>query len=190
MGASGTTPTRGRGRILAARTFFALLVAWGAILEMTRPSTFTTHMPVTPGTASAVSPGVTYTSALVKTTVRGWPVEFYLKTNLAGGLSPFNGGIRLEALLCDFIVLGVLVVAAWNLPGTCHLRFDLADMFTVTAAIALMLSFHIVAWNRHLELSQLAIDIGIFSAVIAIVRGVRGLAAGLSWSRARQAGGR
>jgi hypothetical protein len=120
-----------------------------------------------------------------------------VKTGRPENLSAFKPGIHPAALLCDFLVLGVLVVAAWNLLGTCRLQFYLADMLAVTTSVALTLSFHLVAWRQHfdpwdqqLKLSQFAIDVGVFSAAITILRVVREFAARLSRWRARRAGGR
>jgi hypothetical protein len=173
--------------VLAERTFLAIFVAWGSILEMTSAYVVPFHVPVK--TYWPERRDIRYTSALVKMTTQGWPVTFRLNTTLPKELSPFKEGIRPGALLCDLIVLGVLVVAAWNLLGTCRLQFDLADMFTVTTSVALMLSFHIVAWDHHFEVSQFAIDVGVFSAAITIIRTMRKFAARLSWWRARRAGG-
>ena len=97
---------------------------------------------------------------LVTFTQRGWPLNFYVKTGLPERTSSFREGIRPAALSFDVVVAGVLIVAAWNLLGTCRLQFSLADMFTFTTSVALTLSFHLVAWGRQVELSRFAVDVG------------------------------
>jgi hypothetical protein len=87
-------------------------------------------------------------------------------------------------LLCDFVVLGILVFSAWNLLGKSTVRFDLADMFTVTTAIALTFSFHAAAWGRDFELSKCAIDLGVFSAFMITVPTVQAIARRLFSKRA------
>jgi hypothetical protein len=107
-----------------------------------------------------------------------------LKNNRGESLSPWKPGIDPVALLCDLAVLAVLVAAAWNALRVFPVRFSLADLFAVTTSFAVMLSFHIAAWDRHFDLSQLAIDVGAFSVAIAMIRMVRKIAATLSLRRA------
>ncbi len=197
MESSGTRPINKRTTMLAARSLLALFVAYGSIFEMTRETAFTTLTRLDPGVPSAVSPGITYTLVRLKTALRGWPITFYVKTGLPERLSPWAGGIHPAALLCDLIVLGVLIVAAWSLLGTWRLQFYLADLFAVTTSVALMMSFHLVAWHRsfepwrhqYFELSRIAVDVGAFCAAFTIIRAVRKLAARLARWRTRQPGG-
>jgi transcription elongation factor Elf1 len=119
--------------------------------------------------------------------MRGWPLVFH-STNLPYKSSTLTPGVHPVALLCDLFVISVLMIAAWNLPGRLRLRFYLAEIFTITTAFALTLSFHLVAWDNRImtrncgfvawkdqfEMSQVAVGVGVFSLVIAIARAGRG----------------
>jgi hypothetical protein len=183
MDSNGTRQTGGRGRILAARTLLTLFVAWGSVLVMTRPAISMTHICLDPDKLAAVSPGVIYTIARVKITERGWPMEWSFKTDLVDELSPMKSGIDPGPLLCDIIVLGILVVAAWSLPRAGQFGLGLADVFTIAISVALTVSFHMLAWYRHLDVSQFAVDVGVFCVAMIILRTVRHFAGRLSSRR-------
>ncbi|MGA2069431.1 MAG: hypothetical protein ABSG86_31055 [Thermoguttaceae bacterium] len=160
--------------MLAARALLALVVAWGAGVEMTRPSSFANTMLLAPPFRPPAEPGVAYTLGRYRTTIRGWPVTFSSNPGLPQRLSVFETGIRPAALACDLIVLAVLTVGAWRLLGPCRFRFDLADICSIILSITVTLSLHLVTWDRQLELSQIAVGLGVFSGLLTGLRLVRG----------------
>jgi len=161
--------------VLAARMFLALFVAWGSIVVMTEAFVLPFHVAIKDYWPEMRN--YKYTFATVPFIQRGWPVEFYIKTGLPEGRSPFHEGIRPAALLFDIVVLGVLVIAAWNLSGSFRRQFSLADMFAITTSIAVALSFHLVQWGRFFEPSRFAVDVGAFCVAFTTIRAVRKLAA-------------
>ncbi len=177
-------PRRSRILLPAARAFLALFVARGSIAVMTRAWVLPFQAPVKEYWPEMRD--CKYTLVLVTFTQRGWPLNFYVKTGLPERTSSFREGIRPAALSFDVVVAGVLIVAAWNLLGTCRLQFSLADMFTFTTSVALTLSFHLVAWGRQVELSRFAVDVGAFCTAFTTIREARKLPTRLSRWRSRR----
>jgi hypothetical protein len=165
MESNGTRQIAKRGGLLAARAILPIFVAWGSILAMTSAYVVPFNLPV--DTYWRDQPNTTrYTHVLVTATTRGWPLQFDLRTSLRKWPSPFEEGIRRGPLLGDLGVLGILVAAAWFLPRPRRLQASLADLLGLTASLAVTLAFHASAWGRELGLPQLAVDVGVFSAVV------------------------
>jgi hypothetical protein len=176
-------PGRSRPVVLAVRALLALFVAWGSIVEITGAYTFTNDLATNPGTSPATGWPYKYTFWREVTTVRGWPLEFTVQEG-PPTWARLMTGIRPGALLCDLIVAGALVFAAWTLLDRPRRQFSLAGMFALTTSVALALSFHLVAWktyfavyDRRVGLSRLAVDVGAFCAAFVVIRAGRRLAA-------------
>jgi hypothetical protein len=164
--------------MLLGRALLAIFVAWGSTVEATRPATLVFGMiPIDP----ALYPRVRYTCARATVTLRGWPLDFWVENGMSPTLRSFEPGIHPTALLCDFVVLGILAFSAWNLLGKWRFRYGLADIFTATTAVALTLSIHTLAWNHDFDLSKFAIDVGVFCTLIVAVRTARDYSRRRGW---------
>ena len=176
MGSSGTERIRSRSSLLATRGLLAFFVAWGSIDEMKRPWFAPFHL--TPSKIAELYPGTKYTWVTWRFEQRGWPLVYLVRTNVperaASGLR--NEDLPLD-LACDLAFVGILVFAAWSLVQRWRRQFGLADIFLVTASLAVMLAFQVRAWGHALDYSKAAIDVGVFSATFAIIRCLRKYAA-------------
>ncbi len=88
MDGNGTRLIPRRIGLLAVRTLLASLVMWGAVLEMTRQSSWPITAVRSRDKAPEARPGVRYTMTTVRTTWRGWPFEFSFRTNLDESWAP------------------------------------------------------------------------------------------------------
>jgi hypothetical protein len=176
MGTSGTTRIRDISSLLATRGLLAVLVAWGAIDEMTRPLFAPFHLP--PGMIAELYPGTKYTWVTWKFEQRGWPFVFLIRTNLPERASGLGNEDYPLAVACDLAFVGMLVFAAWNMFRGWRQQVGLADILAVTASLAVMMAFQVQAWDRALDYSKIAVDAGVFSATLTAIRYLRTRATG------------
>ncbi len=178
MASNGTRPIGGQFGSLAARALLSGFVTWGSIYEMTRPSFDRMTVCIPRSKAPEVHPGVRYTIFTAKSTSRGWPFEFSLGTNMKGDVAPFPNRFWPLALACDLAFVGLLCVSAGNLLRGWRRKVALADLLAVTAALAVMMAFQVRAWGHALDLAKVAVDVGVFSAALTIIRCIRKCARG------------
>jgi hypothetical protein len=166
---SGTRPIV-RSGCLILRALLAGAVAWGSGREAMRPSFDRMLVFIPPEKAPEVHRGVRYTVTHATIASRGWPLEFSCKTGMKDDSAPFPDQFLPVALTCDVVFVGVLMIASWLLLSWRRLRFGLADLLAATTALAVTMAFQIWAWDHDLDLSKIAIDVGVFSLAVAIIR--------------------
>jgi hypothetical protein len=171
-----------------ARTALASFVLWGSVFEMTRPSF--DHFACLPCFDAPATPdGIRYTICRATFIRRGWPFEYSYKSDSLGSVVSVHDKFWPFALAWDIAFVAVFLIAAWSLFGGWQMRFRLARLFDVMASLALMLTFHVRAWDHEVDWSKVAIDIGIFSTAFVLLRYTHGCCARLSskWQRGRYA---
>jgi hypothetical protein len=168
MSASGTTQIRNKSSLLATRVLLAILVAWGAIGEMTAP--LLVPFRLSPGTIAKLYPGTKYTSVTWKFEQRGWPFVFSIRTNLPERAPGPRNDDYPFGLACDFSFVGMLVFAVWSMLRRWRWQFGLADILGIMASLAIMIAFHVRVWDHALDCSKIAVDLGVFSAALAAIR--------------------
>lgn len=171
MGGNGTRPIPGRVSTLAARAVIASFVTWGLACEMTRPSVSRMLVCLDPSKVPEAHPGVKYTIFHAKVASHGWPLWFSFGTDLRESYATlFPNEFRHTALAGDLAFAGLLVFAAWSIFPGWRRQFSLADIIALTASVAVMMAFQIRAWNHQLDCAKIAIDLGVFSTALMMLR--------------------